>query len=555
MAGDSVTSERKAEATTDQSGLSKFADHAWESFRYSLVQAPVSGVVQLYDHATGSQHLKDVQFFKPPEEDTFGSAGWLGNLAGGTGAAVVQFGLLHKLVGAGAATNIERSSAYGLKSALPYIGRSAAMGAVFGGVLAPVDDSIQGSEFWNARITNAGLSAVTFSTLTAGSVALKSTGKAFLSNDIVANAAAGVPAGLIDSDLRSLATKGQLASWTERTQSMANMTIGGAMAGGVNTAREYLAPTSGIRGVRTLADMKKLADSTISKGHPERYQFDNKHAHLPTADDLLHASSREWYNEATVSMRVNIDKSNLSVAQRKLVVSGTQEMAYGLHAISERPNSSRPIMTIYGSARIKPGSFDYELIRYIAGRAIHEGYDVQSGGGPGIMEAANRGAFEALKPVFDATGKQTGWNGSSIGVVIKLPFENGGTNGIGNGYQTLTVKARNFYTRAEMLNQAGPDGVFVIGKGGVGTGAEALNTITQLQTGKMAPAPVFFVGKETWKPMHRLFKSMDRAAMISKEDLNLYQIIDNPDTIFASGAGRKVAKSASQPEQTMTLAR
>ncbi|MCC7527754.1 MAG: LOG family protein [Candidatus Melainabacteria bacterium] len=549
MDGDS-SAPTTAESAREESGISNFTSHAWDSFRYSLVQAPVSGIVQLYDHASGSQHLQDVQFFDAPKEAAFGSSGWAGNLVGGTAAAMVQFGVLHRLVGAGAAAKLEQSSAYGLKAALPYVGRSAATGLVFGGVLAPVDESLTGSEFWKARASNAAISAATFSTLTAGSIGLKGTGKAILTNDVVANAAAGLPAGLVDADLRSLANKGRLATWTERTQSMANYTLGGAMAGGVNMAREHIAPTSGIRGVRTLKDMTKLADSTISEGHPRRFQFDERQARLPKAEEMIHSPQSEWYNRATVSLRQNIDNSNLSIAQRKLLVSGTQEMAYGLDAIANRPNSNRPIMTIYGSARIKPGTFDYELVRYIAGKAVHEGYDVQAGGGPGLMEAANRGAFEALKPVFDASGKQTGWNGSSIGVVIKLPFENGGTNGLGNGYQTLSVKARNFYTRAEMLNQAGPGGVFVIGKGGVGTGAEGLNTITQLQTSKMAHAPVFFIGKETWKPMHNMFKSMAKSGMISKEDLNLYQIIDDPKVIFAprdSQSSQIPTKNADRP--------
>jgi uncharacterized protein (TIGR00730 family) len=312
------------------------------------------------------------------------------------------------------------------------------------------------------------------------------------------------------------------------------MAAGGALAGGVNRAHEYFRPTTGIPGVRTLADMTKLADSTMSKDHPARHAFDKQQSHLPRAEELMHSAPQEWYNRATAQLRKDIDNSSMSIPQRKLIVSGMQEMAFGLDAIANRPNSHRPIMTIYGSARIQPGTFDYELVRYIAGKAVQNGYDVQTGGGPGIMEAANRGAYQALKPTYDATGKHIGYDGNSIGVVIKLPFENGGTNGVGNGYQTLSVLARNFYTRAEMLNQAGPGGVFVVGKGGVGTGAEGLNTITQLQTGKMAEAPVFFVGKSSWKPLDNVFRSMERSGMISPGDRNLYRVVDNPDDIFAN---------------------
>lgn len=518
--------------TDKQNGLAAFSDHAIDSFRYSLVQAPTSGVVQLFDKVTGSNQLKNVQMFQAPEAADVGTSAWFGNLVGGTAASMLHFGILHRLVGTGAAAKLEQSSGYGVRMAMPHIGKSAATGLVFGGLFSPVDESLDGKDFWKAKLQHAGVTAATFGTLTAGAIGLRSTGNRFLANDIVANGMAGVPAGIVDSDLRSLLSHGRLASADERWHSIASLTAGGAMAGGVNRAHEYFRPTTGIRGVRTLEDMTKLADSTIAKGHPERHQFDLLQPKLPKADQLLGETPNEWYNRATAALRKDIDNSHMSLAQRKLLVSGTQEMAYGLDAIANRPNNQRPIMTIYGSARVQPGTFDYELIRYIAGRAVQKGYDVQSGGGPGIMEAANRGAYQALKPVYDAQGKQIGYDGNSIGVVIKLPFENGGTNGVGNGYQTLSVLARNFYTRAEMLNQAGPGGVFVVGKGGVGSAAEGLNTVTQLQTGKMADAPVFFVGKRNWRELDNVFRTMARDGMISPGDRNLYRIVDDPNQIF-----------------------
>jgi predicted Rossmann-fold nucleotide-binding protein len=540
-----IEAEILASQTAEKHGggwTADFAHSAIGSFEYSLVQAPTSGVVQLFDHVTGSDHMDSVRMFAPPKPAEMGSAEWYGSLVGSTAATMLHFGLLHRLVGTGAASQLERESGYGLRTALPSIAKSAMTGVAFGTLFSPVDESLKGKDFWTAKLEHASVSGATFGTLTAGAIGLRSTGSRFLANDIVSNSLAGVPAGIVDSDLRSLMATGHLSSWNNRLESVAQFTAGGAMAGGANLVHEHFAPTSGIRGVRSVEDMTKLADTTISQGHPERYSFDKAQSRLPRADELMKDVPSEWYNRAAVEMRRNIDSSHMSIEQRKLLVSGTQEMAYGLDAIANRPNSDRPIMTIYGSARVQPGTFDYEVIRYIAGRAVHMGYDVQAGGGPGIMEAANRGAFEAMKPVYDAQGQHIGYNANSIGIVIKLPFENGGTNGVGNGYQTLSVLARNFYTRAEMLNQAGPGGVFVVGAGGVGSAAEGLNTITQLQTNKMAPAPVFFVGSKNWGQLNSVFKTMAKTGFISPGDMNLYKITDNPNHIFSTLADLQSAK-------------
>lgn len=534
-----------------------FLEHARDSFTYTLIQAPATSLVQLYDHATGQgeSHAKSVHWLDAPQQADMGSADWWGNLAGGTAASMLHFGLLHRLLGTGAAAGLERQTNYGLRAAMPYIGKSVATGAAFSTLFTPVDDNLKGGDFWLAKAGNAGVSGATFGVLTAGAIGLRSTGNRFLMNDVVANSLSGLPAGWVDADLRSYLATGHKASWDERLNTMAQFTAGGAMAGGINMLHEYVAPTTGIRGVRTPEDMKKLADSTIADGHPERWQFDHLQRRLPRTDELMQQEQmpEEWYNRTAVQLRRDIDAGarNMSVEQRKLLVSGTQEMAYGLDAIANRPNNERPIATIYGSARIKPGEFDYELVRYIAGRLVQLGYDVQTGGGPGIMEAGNRGAYEALRPVYDSQGRVVGYDGNSIGVVIKLPWEDGGTNGVGNGYQTLAVLARNFYTRAEMLNQAGPGGVFVVGKGGVGTGAEAFNTITQLQTGKMSEAPVFFVGRKNWGAADNMFKFMARTRMISQPDLQLYKVTDNPQVIFDNLPVKPNANAnaASQSEQ------
>lgn len=516
-----------------QSSLADFSSHAMDSFKYSLVQAPASGLVQLLDKATGTNHLEHVQMFKAPEQAQIGTSAWVGNVVGSTAASMIHFAALHRLVGTGSAARLEMTAGYGLHNATPHIAKSMVTGFAFGTLLSPVENELQGGDFWRAKLAHGTTSAATFGVLTAGAIGLRSTGSRFWSNDIVANGAAGLPAGIVDADLRSLLTKGQLSSWGERIESVANMTAGGALAGAANIAHEKLSPTTGVRGVRTLKEMTELADSTKSPDHPKRWQFDADQVRLPRADDIIAETPPEWYHRATAEVRKSIEHSQMPVEQRKLLVSGLQEMAYGLEAIASRPNGQRPIMTIYGSARVKPGTFEYELVRYLAGRAVQLGYDVQTGGGPGIMEAGNRGAYEALRARYDAQGRVVGYDGSSIGIVIRLPWEDGGTNGVGNGYQTLSVVARNFYTRAEMLNQAGPNGVFVVGPGGLGTGAEGLNTLTQLQTQKMAPAPVFFLGR-SWRPLDTQFRVWEKAGMTSTHDRGMYRIVGDPRDILSS---------------------
>src|SRR6185369_14821951 len=169
----------------------------------------------------------------------------------------VQLGVLHRLVGSGAAAEMESSSAYGLQAGLPAIAKSIGTGLVLGGVFTPVDPN--SGNFWFSRLGNAGVMGLTFGSLTAGAIGLRATGNAILANDIVANGLSGIPAGVISADGQSLVSTGHVASWRDRGESMANFAVGGAIAGGVNMLHEYVAPTSGIRGVRSVKDMTELA--------------------------------------------------------------------------------------------------------------------------------------------------------------------------------------------------------------------------------------------------------------------------------------------------------
>ncbi|MBI5171545.1 MAG: TIGR00730 family Rossman fold protein [Candidatus Melainabacteria bacterium] len=482
--------------------------HGAEVFRYNLIQAPLTGLTQLADNTLGTRWESQTRFYQAPTPAAYGSAAWVAEVAGGVAAGAVPFLLLHKAIGPGAVAKVEVMGNYSAAKTLPVIGKSALVGAGWGGVLTPVQE---GENFWPTRLNNSLSNAAAFATLTAGTVALKRSGSTFLRNDMVAGTASGAVGGFVAADSRSLLSTGQLASGTERLHSMSTFALGGLMLGGATTAYQNFRPASGIAGVRTPEDMRALADRTIRPGHPERYAFEPEQK-IPAKADALMAESKvhsEWHNRASVAVRQEIDSSNMPVDAKKLVVSGFQEMSYGLEALHSRPQQ-KPIMVVYGSARFKENDFRYQRARYIGGRAVEEGFDVMTGGGPGTMEGANRGAYEA--------------GGNSIGVVLKLPHEKRG-----NGYQTMTLKHRNFFTRMEMLKQGD---VFIVEDGGIGTAAEALDTLTHIQTGKLKEVPIYFVGKDNYKKMDSWLAQMERNGTISPNDRHLYRIVDNPDDIF-----------------------
>jgi uncharacterized protein (TIGR00730 family) len=508
-----------------ESTLGQFTSHAVASLEYNLVQAPVSAVTQIVDHEAGTNFLPKVQMFDAPKKSEVGTAAWAGDVAGGTAAAAIPFIVFHRMVGPGAAAALETSANYGVKAAMPALAKTALLGTVYGGLLTPT--SGDKDNFWKERGQNALVSALALTTMTAGSIGLKATGKSFLAGDLTSSAISGAAAGEIDADGHSLLAGKGLASNKERFASIATWSLGSAMGGAANTAHEYFAPTSGIRGVRTLGDMTRLADTTVKPGHPERYAFEGQQANPVKAEMLSDDALHEWYNRSSLNLRHEIDNSNMPTDWKKQIVSGHQDFTYALDALANRPNP-KPIGVVYGSARFKENDFRYQRARYIGGRMVQEGYDVMTGGGPGTMEAANRGAYEA--------------DGTSVGVVLKLPHEKRG-----NGYQTLTLKHRNFYTRMENLKKAD---FFIVEDGGIGTGAEALDTLTHIQCGKLKEVPVYFVGKKNYALMDNWLNAMEKAGTISPSDRKLYRIVDNPDEIFADLQKRKADATATTAQKS-----
>ncbi len=165
-----------------------------------------------------------------------------------------------------------------------------------------------------------------------------------------------------------------------------------------------------------------------------------------------------------------------------------------------------PCVTIFGSARTQPGTRWYELAREMGAACAELGFTVLTGGGPGIMQAGNQGAFEA--------------GGRSIGVNIILPFEQDV-----NPYVHRSVNMRYFFTRKTMLVKYSY--AFIVMPGGAGTMDEMFETMTLIQTGKLKNFPIILMGKDFWQPLMDFLYKMADEGMINPEDPELIFFTDS----------------------------
>jgi len=166
-----------------------------------------------------------------------------------------------------------------------------------------------------------------------------------------------------------------------------------------------------------------------------------------------------------------------------------------------------PCVTVFGSARFPAGHRYYELARELGRAVARQGYTVLTGGGPGIMEAANRGAREA--------------GGCSIGCNIRLPREQ-----IPNAYLDRFIEFEHFFVRKVMLVKYSH--AFVIMPGGFGTLDEAFETATLIQTGKMNSFPIILMGTDFWQGLRDFASNtMLRGGTVSAVDLDLLQYTDS----------------------------
>ncbi len=172
-----------------------------------------------------------------------------------------------------------------------------------------------------------------------------------------------------------------------------------------------------------------------------------------------------------------------------------------------------PAVTIFGSARIKPEHSYYKKALELAGLFAKKGYAVITGGGGGIMEAANKGA---------ALG-----NAESVGLNITLPFEQKP-----NPYATTQIEFKYFFVRKVMFLKYGQ--AFIIMPGGFGTLDELFETITLVQTQRIRRVPIILAGRDYWQGLFSWIQDRFlKEKMISEKDLDLFSILDDPEEIVS----------------------
>ena len=203
----------------------------------------------------------------------------------------------------------------------------------------------------------------------------------------------------------------------------------------------------------------------------------------------------------------------------------------------ERLARIKPSVSIFGSARTPKNSPHYQLTVEIARHLSDAGFAVVSGGGPGIMEAANKGAQQGKSP--------------SIGLNIQLPAEQGA-----NEYQDISLYFRHFFSRKVMFVKYAS--AYVVMPGGFGTLDELAEMITLVQTNKSRKIPIILVHRPFWQGLLDWFeKTLVEEGTISAEDMDLMQVLDTPDevvnAIFDYYEARGFEPTRKEREQQMSL--
>ncbi|MDH5435694.1 MAG: TIGR00730 family Rossman fold protein [Gammaproteobacteria bacterium] len=203
----------------------------------------------------------------------------------------------------------------------------------------------------------------------------------------------------------------------------------------------------------------------------------------------------------------------------------------------ERLAKIKPSVSIFGSARTKADHPYYKLTEEVALALSNAGFSVVSGGGPGIMEAANKGAFAGKSP--------------SIGLNIQLPAEQGG-----NDYQDISLSFRHFFSRKVMFVKYAS--AYVVMPGGFGTLDELAEIMTLVQTGKTRRIPIILVHSPFWRGLLDWFKTtLVEEGTIDAEDLDLIKVLDKPEdvvnAIFQHYEHRGFEPSAEETEILLEL--
>lgn len=206
------------------------------------------------------------------------------------------------------------------------------------------------------------------------------------------------------------------------------------------------------------------------------------------------------------SHQYGLDNFNVGDSWRLFKI--MSEFVDGFDTLSALPH---PAVSFFGSARTTPEDPCYDLTVEIARKLASAGYPILTGGGPGIMEAANKGAAEA--------------DGISIGLNITLPFEQEP-----NKFTNLPLDFKYFFVRKVMFIKYAM--AFICLPGGFGTLDELFEALTLMQTHRIKPFPVILVCNDFWGPLVKWFKErLLTEGNISKDDLFLFTVLDEPDEI------------------------
>ncbi len=185
-----------------------------------------------------------------------------------------------------------------------------------------------------------------------------------------------------------------------------------------------------------------------------------------------------------------------------------------------------PAISVFGSARTPEDHPDYQLAQRMANLLVEAGFAVITGGGPGIMAAANRGAWEA--------------GGTSVGLGIELPFEQGM-----NEWVDLGINFRYFFARKTMFVKYAQG--FVVFPGGFGTIDELFEALTLVQTGKVTTFPIVLVGTRYWSGLVEWLRTtMAPDGKISVSDLDLLHLTDDPEEVVAIIRDAELARAGAQ---------
>jgi uncharacterized protein (TIGR00730 family) len=203
----------------------------------------------------------------------------------------------------------------------------------------------------------------------------------------------------------------------------------------------------------------------------------------------------------------------------------------------ERLAEISPSVSIFGSARTRPDHPYYKLAEEIAHELSNAGFSVVTGGGPGIMEAASKGAYEGKSP--------------SVGLNIQLPFEQ-----IGNEYQDIELSFRHFFSRKVMFVKYAS--AYVVLPGGFGTLDELAEILTLVQTKKSRKIPIILVVSSFWDKLIDWFRTtLVAEGTIKEKDLELITILDDPkkivSTIFEHYESRDFEPSAEEQKIMLEL--